>query len=209
MSECNVSKNLKQCTCTYAPCSRKGKCCECITYHWRMKELPGALRHESWSCDGATLGYAVARQAPNGVIHLITSMNHPAQHFEMNEAWILSDAGSGSVTENTGMVKHYQETYPNGQPKMIWGAKIYDDGRYVLHGTEIWYYESGDKHYEVTYQNGRKIGTSPCPLWTFSVKRACSIWPNRAASWGGPGSWAFRSRFTPTNLPGWGARRWR
>ncbi|GAH52344.1 unnamed protein product, partial [marine sediment metagenome] len=25
------------------PCSRKGKCCECIRYHWRMRELPACF----------------------------------------------------------------------------------------------------------------------------------------------------------------------
>uniref|UniRef100_A0A7C4THJ1 Cytosolic protein n=1 Tax=candidate division WOR-3 bacterium TaxID=2052148 RepID=A0A7C4THJ1_UNCW3 len=39
--ECNLNKNLKKCTCTYEPCSRKGKCCECLSYHLKMKELPG------------------------------------------------------------------------------------------------------------------------------------------------------------------------
>jgi hypothetical protein len=41
--ECNVEKNLVQCTCTYEPCSRKGKCCECIAYHRRYGELPGCV----------------------------------------------------------------------------------------------------------------------------------------------------------------------
>ena len=41
--ECNLEGNLTQCACTYEPCSRKGKCCECIRYHWRMKQLPGCL----------------------------------------------------------------------------------------------------------------------------------------------------------------------
>jgi hypothetical protein len=41
--ECEIEANLAQCTCTYEPCSRKGKCCECIRYHWRMGELPGCL----------------------------------------------------------------------------------------------------------------------------------------------------------------------
>jgi len=33
---------------------------------WHIKKIPTALRHESRPCDGATLGYSVARQAPNG-----------------------------------------------------------------------------------------------------------------------------------------------
>jgi len=41
--ECNIEKNKKKCICTYEPCSRKGKCCECITYHWNMGGLPGCL----------------------------------------------------------------------------------------------------------------------------------------------------------------------
>ena len=27
----------------YEPCSRKGVCCECLQYHWRMQELPACL----------------------------------------------------------------------------------------------------------------------------------------------------------------------
>lgn len=41
--ECNVKMNLKNCTCTYEPCLRKGRCCECITYHRKSGELPGCL----------------------------------------------------------------------------------------------------------------------------------------------------------------------
>lgn len=41
MAECtNLKTNLKQCNCTYQPCDRKGKCCECLSYHRRSGELP-------------------------------------------------------------------------------------------------------------------------------------------------------------------------
>ncbi|MEO0092328.1 MAG: DUF6485 family protein [candidate division WOR-3 bacterium] len=43
MPECNIAKNKSICTCTYEPCSRKGKCCECILYHKKAKEIPGCL----------------------------------------------------------------------------------------------------------------------------------------------------------------------
>ena len=43
MVECNIEENLANCNCTYEPCSRKGKCCECIRYHWRMRELPACF----------------------------------------------------------------------------------------------------------------------------------------------------------------------
>ena len=39
--ECNKEKNLEKCNCTYEPCPRKGVCCECITYHLKMRQLPG------------------------------------------------------------------------------------------------------------------------------------------------------------------------
>ena len=32
--------NLERCSCTYEPCPRKGLCCECLSYHLRMRELP-------------------------------------------------------------------------------------------------------------------------------------------------------------------------
>ncbi|HUU27772.1 MAG TPA: DUF6485 family protein [archaeon] len=31
---------MSVCNCSYEPCSRKGRCCECIAYHKRMGELP-------------------------------------------------------------------------------------------------------------------------------------------------------------------------
>ncbi len=44
MAECpSIKEHVLKCTCTYEPCSRKGKCCECIEYHRRMDEAPGCL----------------------------------------------------------------------------------------------------------------------------------------------------------------------
>lgn len=44
MEKCvNLEKNRKQCTCTYEPCDRKGRCCECVLYHRRMNEIPGCF----------------------------------------------------------------------------------------------------------------------------------------------------------------------
>jgi hypothetical protein len=43
MSECTISRNMKNCNCTYEPCSRKGKCCECLQYHLRMNEVPACF----------------------------------------------------------------------------------------------------------------------------------------------------------------------
>ena len=39
--ECQKERNLKNCTCSYTPCSNKGVCCDCITYHLKNRQLPG------------------------------------------------------------------------------------------------------------------------------------------------------------------------
>jgi hypothetical protein len=41
--ECIKEKNLQNCNCSYEPCSRKGRCCECISYHLRARELPACF----------------------------------------------------------------------------------------------------------------------------------------------------------------------
>jgi hypothetical protein len=38
--DCNSIINQVRCSCTYEPCPRKGKCCECISYHLETHELP-------------------------------------------------------------------------------------------------------------------------------------------------------------------------
>jgi hypothetical protein len=45
--ECNKPKNIKSCTCTYEPCSRKGLCCECVEYHRNNGEIPGCFFSKS------------------------------------------------------------------------------------------------------------------------------------------------------------------
>ncbi|MCL0074006.1 DUF6485 family protein [Dehalococcoidia bacterium] len=41
--ECAISANKDNCSCTYELCNRKGKCCECLSYHWGNRELPACL----------------------------------------------------------------------------------------------------------------------------------------------------------------------
>ena len=41
--ECSLKANRENCACTYEPCSRKGKCCECISFHRANDELPGCV----------------------------------------------------------------------------------------------------------------------------------------------------------------------
>lgn len=41
--ECKKEKNRSRCNCSYEPCSRKGICCECISYHLQVRELPACV----------------------------------------------------------------------------------------------------------------------------------------------------------------------
>ncbi|MCK5306799.1 MAG: hypothetical protein KAJ66_06655 [Candidatus Omnitrophica bacterium] len=43
MAECKIEENKSRCNCTYEPCSRKGMCCECISYHRESGQLPACL----------------------------------------------------------------------------------------------------------------------------------------------------------------------
>jgi hypothetical protein len=45
--ECKKEKNLENCNCTYSPCSRKGTCCDCISYHLKMRQLPACAFPDS------------------------------------------------------------------------------------------------------------------------------------------------------------------
>mgnify|MGYP003986009055 CR=1 FL=1 len=41
--ECRREKNLEDCNCSYAGCSRQGLCCECIRYHIQARQLPACV----------------------------------------------------------------------------------------------------------------------------------------------------------------------
>ncbi len=41
--ECTKERNLKECTCTYEGCARKGMCCECVRYHRAKGAIPGCF----------------------------------------------------------------------------------------------------------------------------------------------------------------------
>jgi len=41
--ECNVEKNLEDCSCTYSSCQRRGKCCLCVRHHRKKGEIPGCF----------------------------------------------------------------------------------------------------------------------------------------------------------------------
>jgi hypothetical protein len=159
--------------------------------NWLIKNLPGAQLHEEEPV--ITIGYSVARQGPNGMIHLITSMNKSALHFTFNEAWIfardtkqekMSDAElMKSTASSISTVKTYRENYPDGKKKLQFSGGIGDDGRFLLHGTETWYYPDGTTQREANYEKGRKVGSEIYrsrdgkKIWTWEHnKDGSSLW---------------------------------
>ncbi len=150
---------------------------------WRIKTLPVQLRNHDRGTNG-TLGYVTARQAPNGVIHVLTTETQPCLDYEMNEAWIFSDAGDIAPESTGGTIKHFVESFSNGNVRSEWTAHICNGGRYLLDGEETDYYENGAKQHQVTYANGRKAGMetfwSPDKkeLWNWShdLKHNHSVW---------------------------------
>lgn len=168
---------------------------------WHIKKIPAGQEHESEmrrkEMRGETLGYSVAAQTPDGMIHLMASMTHPCLHFEFNEEWIL-DSSELSLSENDLMkpktktmkdVKNYSEFYNNGNIRIEYSGGFGDDGRFLLHGKETWYYLNGDKQYEVNYEMGIKTGResywnlSGLKLWEWnhhesSLSEWTQWWPN-------------------------------
>ena len=124
---------------------------------WHIKPLPVQLPNHEFRKNG-TLGYVTARQAPNGVIHLLTTETQPCLHYELNEAWIFSDAGDIAPETGGGKIQKFSESFPKGRLRLMGSARICPNGRYLLDGTETSFYENGYKQYEVTYQNGYKTG---------------------------------------------------
>jgi hypothetical protein len=138
---------------------------------WKYRKLTTALPHEArvlpkrpfWnsaSHDEGTLGYAIATQGPNGLIHLISSMTHPSQEFEMNEAWILAGDSATPTTpaETKGKVTTVEQKFASGKLQAKWSGGTDASGRFLLSGPETWFYSDGSKEYEATWHNGVKTG---------------------------------------------------
>lgn len=150
---------------------------------WRIKPLPVHLPNFHFLTNG-TVGYVTARQAPNGMIHILTTVTQPCLHYELNEAWIFSDAGDVTPETSGGVIQHYTEHYPNGQLRSTWSARICPHGRYLLDGVETDYYANGQKEHVVTYRNGRKTGReifwaedgTKLSSWQHDLKNNRSAW---------------------------------
>lgn len=124
---------------------------------WHYKTLPAGL-----PMDGrqpyTSVGYCVARQSPNGIIHVLTTKSSPGLHYEFNEAWLYSDAGDQQPESTGGEVRTFREYHANGKLKAAWSARICPNGRYLLDGQLTDYYPDGKVQHQAYYQNGRKTG---------------------------------------------------
>jgi formylglycine-generating enzyme required for sulfatase activity len=136
---------------------------------WRFKTLPGTgdfqVPDVARLMGGGTLGYAAAAQAPDGVIHLITTMTKPSVHLAFNEAWILAPDAAGSdeaamvgTVRSVRDVRLHEERYPDGRRRGTWSGGIANDGQLALQGPQSWYYPDGTRQWEVAYTLGRKSG---------------------------------------------------
>ncbi|MBL9216037.1 MAG: SUMF1/EgtB/PvdO family nonheme iron enzyme [Opitutaceae bacterium] len=134
---------------------------------WRKKKLAGGQLHETRKVRGfGTIGYSVLRQGSDDLIHLITTMTEPCLHFTFNEAWLDAPEGEegdavlmrNSATTITS-VSDYSERYSDGKTRITWRAGIANDGRYLLHGPEKWFFPDGKLQYEANFALGRKVGS--------------------------------------------------
>ena len=127
--------------------------------NWHIKKLPGVLSntHENLY---PSLGYAVAKQAPNGLIHIVGSKTAPLLHFEINEAWIFDKEAGFSLDHKPKLIETIEDVdyYTSGKLKATRKGGITEEGEYVLHDKQAWYFEDGGKQWEVTYAEGRKMG---------------------------------------------------
>jgi len=117
---------------------------------WKQRKLPDNI---------VTVGYTTATQGPDGIIHIVTSKNTPDYEIELNEAWILSDAGVSATPESIFDVVKHRELWLNGKPKATWSTGRASDGRVLLEGPETLYNNAGRKQWTINFHLGSKTGT--------------------------------------------------
>lgn len=136
---------------------------------WRFKDLPGVGLHQDPEAaermKGGTLGYSAIAQAPDGVIHVVTTMTHPILTLSFNEAWL--DAADEAVPNAaidvspvTSMVERrtVEERGPDGTLRGTWSGGRANNGAFVLDGPQRWLYPDGKTLWEAEYRLGRKVG---------------------------------------------------
>jgi hypothetical protein len=149
---------------------------------WTIKHMWGAQgRKQGGTLFGgaATLGYCVARQSADGLIHVITSNNHPCLHFCFNEAWLLTPEApspdDGVLMRNTAGelrdVRSYEQRYPDGGLQCTYSGGFAENGTFCLHGDETWYYPSGAVMTRSGWERGERAGS-----YVYLTQDGTKIW---------------------------------
>ena len=104
------------------------------------------------------------RQAPNGVIHILSTMTHPCLHYEINEAWLESD---DVVLPPRGMRTRAKQAAPTGGTlhaktasggNASWGYAADAARGYMLHGDfNATFPSSNVVEYAATYSYGVRL----------------------------------------------------
>jgi formylglycine-generating enzyme required for sulfatase activity len=143
---------------------------------WKRRDFPIA----------STCGYVTATQAPNGIIHIVTSKTKPVLlHVEMNELYALEGGEPTPQPTTVGDVRSEKENHANGKPKAEWSGGFASDGNYRLQGKQTFYYENGFKHWESSYVAGKRTGTET--YWGLDGKKR---WER---AFGADGPWTWRT----------------
>ena len=116
---------------------------------WTMKRLPELL----------TVGYVTACQGPDGMIHVVTSKNHPNYEILLNEAWVLDPrAGASPDPTRISHVRHQRESWPTGKLRAAWSTGRANDGEILLEGLETFNFPDGHAQWTAHFHLGRKTG---------------------------------------------------
>ncbi|MFT3789419.1 MAG: SUMF1/EgtB/PvdO family nonheme iron enzyme [Tepidisphaeraceae bacterium] len=120
----------------------------------------------------STVGYVTATQAPNGVIHIVTSKTQPvALHIELNEAWI--DQGGEPTTGPYGVAFDARRTALDPSGQKLWEC-AYAGGMKI--GTETFWNPDGSVRLQKTYADD---GTSTWRSFVAGKPIAESRWTGK------------------------------
>ncbi len=141
---------------------------------WTMKRLPSFT----------TVGYVTSCQGPDGLIHLVTSKNHPNYEIVLNEAWVL-DANAGPSGDPTSIsaVHRHREFWPGHKLRAEWSSGQANDGEFLLDGPETFYFPDGRVQWSAHFHLGQKTGAE-----TFFRSNGSKIWEK---DWNG-NHWTWR-----------------
>jgi hypothetical protein len=136
--------------------------------NWIRRDLPPEIK---------TVGYTTATQAPDGVIHIVTSKNKPNFEIELNEKWVQDGGPETPPARTVHATQAYKESYPNGKIRAAWQAGVGEDGTYLLNGTQTFYYEDGNKQWQAHFVAGEKRGVE-----TFWNPQGRKLWERHYAA---------------------------